>query len=234
MNELSTPKHIAIIMDGNGRWAKAKNVPKLAGHKSGADAARKTTLEAAKLGVKYLTLYTFSSENWQRPEEEVFNLMTLLRHYLKSEAKTLHKNNVKVTVIGNKDKLDSDIRSLIIEATELTKNNTGLHLILALSYGAREEITQAAKRLAQDYKDNKIDLEQINSDEFASYLYTTDIPDPDLLIRTSGEMRISNFLIWQCAYTEFYFTNVLWPDFTENDFRNAIVEFNKRERRYGK
>lgn len=230
---IKIPNHIAIVMDGNGRWATARGLSRIAGHKAGTDAAHEVVAACNKLGVKYLTLYAFSSENWQRPPEEIHNLMTLLRYYLKNEGQSLHRNNVKIQVIGNISKLDEDIRQYIQLLSELTKANTGLHLILALSYGSREEITEAARNLAMDYKAGKISLEDFGSDQFSNYLYTKNIPDPDLLIRTSGEQRVSNFLIWQMAYTEFYFSPVLWPDFTKKDLNQAIKEFNKRERRYG-
>jgi undecaprenyl diphosphate synthase len=234
MNDnLIIPTHIAIVMDGNGRWAKARNLSRIAGHKAGIDVARAIVTACNKLELKYLTLYAFSSENWQRPQEEVNNLMMLLRYYLKNEAQSLHKNNIKVQVIGNLSKLDNDLQELINDLMNLTKNNSGMHLILALSYGSREEITEAARRIAQDYKDEKISLSEINTEQFNNYLYTKGIPDPDLLIRTSGELRISNFLIWQMAYTEFYFTHTLWPDFNKKELTHAIKEFNKRERRYG-
>ena len=186
-----------------------------------------------KLGVKYLTLYTFSMENWQRPVEEVDNLMTLMRYYLKNEASSLHKNNIKVEIIGNIKKLDEDLQQNIHDLMDLTKNNDAMHLILALSYSSREEIVEATKKIAQDYKDGKVTIDDITAEVFSDYLYTKNIPDPDLLIRTSGELRISNFLVWQMAYTEFYFTKTLWPDFTKKDLNLAIEEFNNRERRYG-
>ncbi len=234
MNEnLIIPNHIAIVMDGNGRWARTRNLSKIAGHKIGIDVARDIVTTCGKLGVKYLTLYAFSSENWHRPHEEVHNLMTLLRYYLKNEANSLHSNNVRVKVIGNLRKLDEDLQQYIIHLMELTQDNRGMCLIIALSYGSREEIVEAAKNLAQDYKDGIIAIENLDSQLFASYLYTKDVPDPDLLIRTSGELRMSNFLIWQMAYTEFYFIPILWPDFTKKDLFSAIKEFNKRERRYG-
>jgi len=231
--DIIIPSHIAIIMDGNGRWAKSRNFSRIAGHKAGVKTTRKIMEACIKLKVKYLTLYTFSTENWQRPIEEVDNLMTLMRYYLKNEANSLHKNNIKVEVIGNIKKLDEDLQQNIHDLMELTKNNDQMHLVLAVSYSSREEIVESAKKIAQDYKDGKVDINDITTKVFSDYLYTKDIPDPDLLIRTSGELRISNFLIWQMAYTEFYFTKTLWPDFTKKDLNLAIEEFNKRERRYG-
>ena len=231
--DITIPSHIAVIMDGNGRWAKTRNFLRIAGHKAGIDAAREIVKSCSELGVKYLTLYAFSMENWQRPAEEVSNLMTLMRYYLKNEAASLHKNNIKVQIIGNIKKLDEELQQNIHDLMELTKNNDAMHLILALSYSSREEIIEATKKIAQDYKDGKVAIDGITTEAFSDYLYTKDIPDPDLLIRTSGELRISNFLIWQMAYTEFYFTKTLWPDFTKKDLNLAIEEFNRRERRYG-
>ncbi len=231
--DITVPSHIAIIMDGNGRWAKARNFSRMAGHKAGIDRAQEIVKECSRLGVKYLTLYAFSMENWQRPAEEVSNLMTLMRYYLKNEATSFHKNDIKVQIIGNIKKLDKDLQQSIHNLMELTKNNKTMQLIIALSYSSREEITEAAKKIAQDYKDEKVAIDDITPEIFSNYLYTKNIPDPDLLIRTSGELRISNFLIWQMAYTEFYFTKTSWPDFTKDDLNIAIEEFNKRERRYG-
>ena len=231
--DIMIPSHIAVIMDGNGRWAKTRNFSRIAGHKAGIETAREIMEACVKLGVKYLTLYAFSMENWQRPVEEVDNLMTLMRYYLKNEASSLHKNNIKVEIIGNIKKLDEDLQQNIHNLMDLTKNNDAMHLILALSYSSREEIVEATKKIAQDYKDGKVTIDDITTEVFSDYLYTKDIPDPDLLIRTSGELRISNFLVWQMAYTEFYFTKTLWPDFTKKDLNLAIEEFNNRERRYG-
>jgi undecaprenyl diphosphate synthase len=230
---ITVPSHIAIIMDGNGRWAKARSFSRMAGHKAGIDRAQEIVKECSRLGVKYLTLYAFSMENWQRPAEEVSNLMTLMRYYLKNEATSLHKNDIKVKIIGDIKKLDKDLQQSIHNLMELTKNNKTMELIIALSYSSREEIIEAAKKIAQDYKDEKVAIDDITPEIFSNYLYTKNIPDPDLLIRTSGELRISNFLIWQMAYTEFYFTKTSWPDFTKEDLNIAIEEFNKRERRYG-
>lgn len=234
MSSVSIPKHVAIIMDGNGRWAKSQDLPRLAGHKAGANTAKDIALAAADLGIKYLTLYTFSSENWLRPASEVAHLMSLLRYYLKQETKILHKNNIRINVIGSLERLDVDIYEQIQQVAKVTENNTGLQLTLAISYGAREEILYAAKALVQEVTAGKIALDTVTETMFSNLLYTKNIPDPDLIIRTSGEMRLSNFLIWQSAYSELYFSDVLWPDFTKEDLVEAIAEFNKRERRYGK
>lgn len=219
-------KHLAIIMDGNSRWAAARGLPRAEGHRKGADAARETIETCAKLGIKHLTLYAFSSENWNRPEEEVTTLMQLLRFYVKKELSSLHKNNIKVRVIGDFARLDKDIQNDLRAAEELTKNNSLLEVNVALSYGSRDEIVNAAKTLAQSGK-------EITEESFGNSLYTAGTPDPDLLIRTGGEHRLSNFLLWQAAYAELLFTPVLWPDFGVEDIKNAISEFEKRERRYG-
>lgn len=234
VSESAIPKHIAIIMDGNGRWAKLRGVNKISGHKKGAETAKKIILNASKIGVKYLTLYAFSSENWNRPEEEVSKLMALLKYYISTEKASLSKNNIKIRIIGDLTMVSETMRAEVLDAENKTKNNTGMNLTIAFSYGSRQEILQAAVSMAEDYKCGKIDKEDINMDRFSSYLYTHDIPDPDLLIRTSGEKRISNFLLWQIAYSELYFTDTKWPDFTEEHFQKAIIEFQTRERRYGK
>lgn len=228
------PQHIAIIMDGNGRWAKQHHLPKAAGHKAGANAAASVVKSCVKLGIKYLTLYAFSSENWLRSDEEVGSLMTLLRYYLQHEAKNLHKNNIKVSVIGNLDKLDSDIRISIDHVTNLTADNTAMNLILAISYGGREEIVRASLKVYDDIAQGKISITDLNEELFSRYIDTATVPDPDLVIRTSGEMRLSNFLIWQAAYAELYFTDIFWPDFTEEELLKAVDEYHKRDRRYGK
>lgn len=227
------PVHVAIIMDGNGRWAKARGLPRVAGHKEGAKAVKAVVRAAAKMGVSYLTLYGFSSENWKRPKSEVSDLMGLLRFYLKREVAELHKVGVRFTVIGNRKRLDKDIVKLIEESEALTAKNTGLNLVLALSYGGRDEIVEASRDLAEKVKAGELDPADIDADLFAKSLFTQDRPDPDLLIRTSGEKRISNFLLWQCAYTEFLFTDTPWPDFDEQAFEEAINNFTTRERRYG-
>lgn len=227
------PVHVAIIMDGNGRWAKARGLPRTAGHKRGAEAVRRTVEAAREMGVSYLTLYAFSSENWKRPAGEVTDLMGLLRLYLRNEVANLHKNGIRLRVIGDRSRLSRDINALIDESEAKTSNNTALTLVLALSYGARQEIAEAARRLARDVVAGRLDADAIDEDALAARLYTADIPDPDLLIRTSGEKRISNFLLWQSAYAEFVFTDVLWPDFDRTHLEDAIRDFHGRERRYG-
>jgi len=227
------PGHIAIIMDGNGRWAEARGLPRIAGHKRGAEAVRKTVEAAAKAGVSYLTLFGFSSENWKRPEREIGDLMGLLRLYLKSEINELAKNGIRLMVIGDRSRFAPDIVEMIEKAELDTRNGARLTLVLALSYGGRQEIVSAARSLARQALAGEVDPETIDDDMFRSHLNTAAVPDPDLLIRTSGEQRISNFLLWQLAYTELVFTNVLWPDFGADDLIAAINEFNSRERRYG-
>lgn len=227
------PIHIAIIMDGNGRWAKARSLPRIAGHRRGAEAVRRTVSAAAELGVRYLTLFGFSSENWKRPSAEIDDLMGLLRHYLRGEIADLHKNGVRLRVIGDRSKLAGDIVTLIANAEEMTRHNAGLTLVVALSYGGRAEITAAARDIARKVADGLLPLEAVDETEFGRHLFTDGIPDPDLLIRTSGEKRLSNFLLWQCAYTELVFMDTLWPDFGKRELEDAIREFQRRERRYG-
>lgn len=230
---LLPPVHVAIIMDGNGRWAAGHGLPRVAGHRRGADAVRTAIRAAVKEGVRYLTLFGFSSENWKRPLTEVDDLMGLLRYYLRSEIAELHKEGVRLRIIGDRSRLAPDIQAMIEDAERRTETNTRLNLIVALSYGARAEIAAAARMLARDARDGRLDPESIDEDAVASRLFTRDIPDPDLLIRTSGEMRISNFLLWQVAYTEFLFVDRLWPDFSEADFETAVREYRGRERRFG-
>lgn len=230
---LLPPRHVAIIMDGNGRWAKMRGLPRTAGHKRGAEAVRNAVTAAIKLGVPYLTLFGFSAENWKRPEGEVRALMGLLRLYLRNEVAALHKNNVRLRVLGDLSRLEPDIVALIEQAEAKTAGNGGLTLILALSYGGRQELVAAARQLAADVRDGRIDVESIDEDSFAARLLTAGVPDPDLLIRTSGERRISNFLLWQCAYTEMLFLDLLWPDFSEEDLERAVRDFMCRDRRYG-
>jgi undecaprenyl diphosphate synthase len=232
-NQLN-PKHIAIVMDGNRRWAEARGLPRLAGHKKGSEVVREILEGCIKEEISYLTLYAFSSENWHRPSEEVNYLMELLRYYLRAELDNLHNNNVRLKVIGNINQLDEAFRKEIEKSVMLTKDNSGITLVVALSYGSREEITNAAIKLGDDLIAGKIRQEEISESFFAKYLYTSDIPDPDLLIRTSGEQRLSNFLLWQSAYTEFFFTSTLWPDFGLNELHIALKEYHNRERRYGK
>ena len=222
------PKHIAIIMDGNGRWAKSKGMKRTYGHKKGVESVREITNLCNEIGIKHLTLYTFSQENWFRPKTEVVSLMNLLVRSLDQEKKKLHNNNIKFFVFGDLKKINKYIRNKLNEVVELTKDNTGLNLNLAISYGARQEILQAIKTLSKKNVDN------INENVFNQYLYTNNIPDPDLLIRTGGDNRLSNFMLWQIAYTEIYFSKVFWPDFNKNELLVAINDYNKRERRFGK
>ncbi|MDR3436687.1 isoprenyl transferase [Telmatospirillum sp.] len=227
------PLHVAIIMDGNGRWAKSRGLPRTAGHRRGAEAVREAVKSAAELGISYMTLFGFSSENWKRPQGEVRDLMGLLRLYLRNEIRDLHSNGVRLRVVGERERLDRDIISLIEEAERKTAANTKFTLILALSYGGRQELVRAARRLAEDAVAGRRDPSEIDEQAFADQLFTAAIPDPDLLIRTSGEKRISNFLLWQCAYAELVFLDVLWPDFSRLDLESAIREYQGRERRYG-
>jgi di-trans,poly-cis-decaprenylcistransferase len=231
---MNIPNHIAIILDGNGRWAKKKNLPRAMGHKAGCEALEKTVENCARLGVKYLTVYGFSTENWKRSKEEVSALMQLFRFYMKRLLKIASENNVRVKMIGDKSKFDKDIIEGVDKLVETTKNNTGLTFVFAINYGARDEITRAVRDLLNDYKSGKIsDIENIDESFFEKYLDTYPDPDPDLLIRTSGELRISNYLLWQIAYSEIYVTDVLWPDFDMAELENAITAYNKRERRFG-
>ena len=230
---MNVPQHVAIILDGNGRWAKSKGMPRNYGHAQGSKNVERTCEEAWRMGIKYLTVYAFSTENWSRPESEVSALMTLLRNYMKTCLKTAAKNDMKIRVIGDITPLDDDIKKRIRELEEATVNNGGLNFTIALNYGSRDEMARAAKKLAKDCVDGKVDPEQIDESVFASYLDTREIPDPDLLIRTSGEQRLSNYLLWQLAYSEFYFTDVPWPAFTKEELKKAIDEFNHRHRRFG-
>ncbi len=232
-NAMNVPRHVAIILDGNGRWARSKGMPRNYGHAQGSKNVERICEEAWRMGIKYLTVYAFSTENWSRPKDEVDALMKLLRNYMKTCLKTAAKNDMKVRVIGDKTRLDADIRSRIAELEEATKNNGGLNFLIALNYGSRDEIVRAVRKIARDAKDGKLEPESITSEVISSYLDTHDIPDPDLLIRTSGEERLSNFLLWQLAYSEFYFTDVLWPDFTKEELMKAIEQYNSRDRRYG-
>ncbi len=227
------PYHVAIIMDGNGRWARSRGLPKIEGHRQGTDAVRVAIEAAIESGVRYLTLYGFSSENWNRPQKEVDDLMGLLRRFLRSEIAELNQNNIRLRVIGDRTQLSGDIVRLIEESETQTAENTQLDLVLALSYGGRAEITAAARRLSERVKSGDLRPDHITGEEFAKYLETADIPDPDLLIRTSGEKRISNFLLWQLAYAEFVFLDALWPEFTKEHFSQALFEFGLRDRRFG-
>jgi len=227
------PEHIAVILDGNRRWAKQKNLPVQAGHREGALRVTDLVRNCGDLGVKYLSVYAFSTENWSREKKEIDYLMNLLVEFVFKELENLHKNDVKITMMGNMEDLPSKTRKEVERAIELTKNNKTLHLNIALSYGSRNEIVNAVKNIIKDYENNKIDIEEINEESFKKYLFTNDMPDPDLLIRTSGELRLSNFLLYQLAYTEFYFTEVLWPDFNKNELIKAIENYQQRKRRYG-
>ena len=227
------PNHIAIIMDGNGRWAKKKFLPRAAGHKAGVETIRTVLRECKKLNVKYVTLYAFSTENWKRPKLEVDTLMNLLSTYLKNEVATLHKENVKLTAIGDIDNLPSQCVIELNKAIELTKNNTGCNLNLALNYGGRLDIKNALVNIVKDVNDGKMNIDEIDENTISNHLSTKCIPDPDLVIRTSGEERLSNFLLWEVAYAEFYFTNVHWPDFDEKELQKAIFTYQNRDRRFG-
>jgi undecaprenyl diphosphate synthase len=228
------PQHIAVIMDGNGRWAKSKGAARIFGHRNAIQAVKDITEGCGELGIKYLTLYAFSTENWARPQEEVNGLMELLVNTLKKEINTLHENQVRLVTIGDINHLPKACQDNLQEAKDATSKNSGLTLLLALSYSGRWEITKAIKNLVQDVKDGKVNADQISENLFSKYLETASVPDPELLIRTSGEMRISNFLLWQIAYTELYITQTLWPDFRKEDLYEAICAYQKRERRFGK
>lgn len=228
------PRHIAVIMDGNGRWAKSHGKPRVFGHKNGVTAVREVTEAAAEMGIEYLTLYAFSTENWNRPAIEVNALMMLLIETVKSEIKTLNKNNIRLKAIGDVDALPKSTREALLGGIETTANNSGMTLILALNYSSRWEIVEATKIISEKVKTGSLKIEDINSDLFAQHLATKDVPDPELMIRTSGEHRISNYLLWQAAYAELHFTDVLWPDFRKEDLHKAILDFQNRERRFGK
>ena len=230
---MKIPTHVAVILDGNGRWAKKRHLPRNAGHAAGARTVEQIIEDANDLGIRYMTMYAFSTENWNRPQEEVKALMKLLRKYLKDCIERANKNNMRVKVIGERSKLDEDIVEKINELEECSKNNTGITFIIALNYGSRDEITRAVQKIASDCKEGKINESDITEDVISGYLDTEGIPDPDLLIRTSGEIRLSNYLLWQLAYTEFYFTDVLWPDFNKEELKKAIVQYNQRDRRFG-
>ncbi|QEE48339.1 isoprenyl transferase [Flavobacterium alkalisoli] len=234
INTENLPTHLAIIMDGNGRWAKQRGMLRAFGHESGTKSVKQTIENCTNLGIKYLTLYTFSTENWNRPKLEVQTLMKILINTLKKELPTLQKNNIRLSTIGNSELLPEKARNQLFEVIEKTKDNNKMVLTLALSYGSREEIISAVKQISEKVKTNAIAVTDINEEIITQHLYTHDMPDVDLVIRTSGEQRISNFLLWQCAYAEFYFTDVLWPDFSEKDLHNAIISYQKRERRFGK
>ncbi|MDX2101160.1 MAG: isoprenyl transferase [Alphaproteobacteria bacterium] len=227
------PRHVAIIMDGNGRWARQRGQPRVFGHRRGAEAVRRAVTAAAEIGIGYLTLFAFSSENWRRPAEEVGELMGLLRVYLRKEIAELHRNDVRLRVIGNRQKLPADVVSLIDGAEAQTKDNTGLTFTIALSYGAHEEITEAARALALEVAAGRLSADAITPEMLAGKLFTAYMPDPDLIIRTSGEQRLSNFMLWQAAYAEFLFLDIHWPDFDRSHLEHAVGEFQRRDRRYG-
>lgn len=234
LSGLNIPNHVAIILDGNGRWAKKRLMPRNYGHLQGAKAVEQICEDADNIGIKYLTVYAFSTENWNRSQDEVDALMKLLRNYLKDCIKRANNNNMRVRVIGEKSRLSEDIRNKIDELEECSKNNTGLNFTIALNYGSRDEIRRAVTNLAKDVESGIIKPEEISENIIGDYLDTKGIPDPDLLIRTSGEERLSNFLLWQLAYTEFYFTDVLWPDFNKKELIKAVEKYSSRDRRFGK
>lgn len=227
------PNHVAIILDGNGRWAKSKGMPRNYGHVQGAKTVELICEEAYRMGIQYLTVYAFSTENWDRPRDEVDALMGLLRNYMKTCLKTAAKNNMCVRIIGEKSRLDDDIRKRMEQLEEATKNNTGLHFQIAINYGGRDEIVRAVRRITEEAAEGRLDVSGITEEVISEALDTRGIPDPDLLIRTCNEQRISNFLLWQLAYTELYFTPVAWPDFSKEELEKAVAAYNKRDRRYG-
>lgn len=227
------PNHVAIILDGNGRWAKSKGMPRNYGHVQGAKTVEVICEEAYRMGIQYLTVYAFSTENWNRPSDEVNALMGLLRNYMKTCLKTAAKNNMCVRIIGDKTRLDEDIRDRMEQLEQATKDNTGLHFQIAINYGGRDEIVRAVRRLAKEAAEGRVMAEEITEEKISAMLDTHDLPEPDLLIRTCNEQRISNFLLWQLAYTELYFTPVAWPDFSKEELEKAIEAYNKRDRRYG-
>lgn len=225
--------HVAIIMDGNGRWAAERGLPRVEGHRQGVETVRRIVEASMELGITHLTLFSFSSENWSRPEQEIYDLFGLLRRFVRRDLAELHKNGVKIRVVGSRNGLEDDILRMLDDAVELTKDNTALNLTIAFNYGGRDEIARAAQRIAEDAKDGILVPEDVTQDRFASYLDTAGLPDPDLLVRTSGELRLSNFLLWQLAYAEFVFVDVYWPDFTKELFEAAISEYQRRNRRFG-
>lgn len=234
INTEKLPCHVAIIMDGNGRWARQRGLERVFGHKQGVIALREVIETAAELGIRYLTLYAFSTENWGRPDDEVSALMEIMIQSLNKETDTLIKNNIRLNAIGDVNRLTEDVRNRLFETINLTSVGTGLTLVVAISYSSRWEITQAARRISVDVNKGILNSDTLKEEDFERYLTTYGIPDPELMIRTSGELRISNFLLWQLAYTELYFTDKLWPDFGKKDFYKAIIDFQKRERRFGK
>jgi undecaprenyl diphosphate synthase len=228
------PRHVAIIMDGNGRWAQQRGLTRLEGHKRGKDSVRAVVETSRRLGIPYLSLYAFSTENWSRPRAEVRGLMALLRRYLRTELSRMMENEIRLVAVGDVGRLPAPVQKELHANIEATKNNTGMTVVLAVSYGSREEIARAARAVARDAAAGRLDPESIDEDSFSGYLQTADIPDPDLLIRTSGEMRVSNFFLWQIAYSEIYVTETLWPDFREQELLEALAHFQRRERRFGR
>lgn len=233
LSSLNIPEHVAIIMDGNGRWAKKRMLPRNAGHKKGAQVVEQIVEDAWNIGIKYLTVYAFSTENWKRPKDEVDALMNLLSDYLEGCIKRANDNDMRVRVIGDKTVLKTELQDKITKLEKATENNRGITFTIAINYGSRDEIIRGIKKLTMDCVNGDIQKENINEEMFSTYLDTENLPDPDLLIRTSGEERLSNFLLWQLAYSEFYFTRVLWPDFNKDELINAIIKYNRRERRFG-
>lgn len=233
MGNSKLPQHIAIIMDGNGRWAKKRFMPRFAGHRAGVEAARKTVKTCLKKNIKVLSLFAFSSENWRRPLTEVSYLMDLFLNALEREVKMLHENNIQLRFIGDRSRFNENLAKKIIEVENLTKNNSAMTLILAIDYGGQWDITEATRKIAKQVATGQLTCEQITSDLVSKYLSFADLPDPDLFIRTSGELRLSNFMLWQIAYAELYFTDTLWPDFNEDELEKSLVHFNERERRFG-
>ena len=228
-----SPRHVAIIMDGNGRWAAARGLPRVEGHRRGVEALRKTVRAASELGISFLTIFSFSSENWSRPPSEIRDLLGLLRRFIRNDLADLHKNNVRVRVIGERDDLDPDIRNLLREAEDLTRGNDGFTLVVAFNYGARQEIARAARRLVTEVAEGRLAASAITPELLSRHLDAPDIPDPDVIIRTSGEQRLSNFLLWQSAYSELVFVPINWPDFDRSALEGAIAEYRRRERRFG-
>lgn len=233
MESMRVPEHVAIILDGNGRWAKKRFLPRNMGHAQGSKTVERIIEDAFDMGIKYLTVYAFSTENWSRPKDEVDALMKLLRDYLKTCIKRANKNNMRVRVIGDVSGLSQDLREKIEQLEEASKGNTGINFTIALNYGSRDEMVRAMRRMADDLLDGTLSKDEITEEVFAGYLDTKGIPEPDLMIRTSGEQRLSNFMLWQLAYTEFYFTDVLWPDFNKKELKKAVEYYNGRERRFG-
>ena len=233
IGDFAVPRHVAIIMDGNGRWAAARGLPRGEGHRRGVEALRRTVRAAGDLGIAFLTIFSFSAENWSRPPAEIRELMVLLRRFIRRDLADLHRRGVRVRVIGEREDLDSDIRRLLDEAEELTKHNSRLVLVVAFNYGARQEIARAARRMAAEVAAGDLALNSVTADNLASYLDAPDVPDPDLIIRTSGEQRLSNFLLWQAAYSELVFVPAYWPDFDRAALEDAIIEYRRRERRFG-